>query len=528
MTDRVHTCVTRAPSVAVAMPQVFFPGARLLLHLAPAIATAATVAYMHRLQALRLQGETDMMTSCLLFLPAIGLDLLLHRRYDRAGHSRWGIAWAAAGVLLWTVLFLFWTEYPARSSGDATHTRAMFPVAFHFAGIVFQSRPGLLVIFVPMWILAYYYIVVRHRRLRLTVTLAVPILLGIATLRVFYDDLLGGVSKKQVLSQPGVEIVFPRESLANYDRNATDLEIWRFPRTISMDERRGKVYAGYGSTFFSNIQMPPTLLEYDLHLRAVRYLVTGGQMRDFATRPDEDRIYLTCWGCKDILEVDKREFQVSRRIDIDSGRYADVWEPMGTYYLRETETLFIANSQDPMLIKFDLRKDRVVGVIDLKENGMVDRGGGFWNLQYSYRSKKLYLLPMPARTSVIEIDPVRFEITRHAGLPDWGSALALDDDRGFLYVQEFFGRTIWEMNMDDFTVTGRFRSPLHSRQIAVDGRHDRLYALGWASGNLVAIDRKTGEWVSEIWVGNKPHGLRLTDEHAYVLSTLGLIRLPLP
>jgi hypothetical protein len=243
---------------------------------------------------------------------------------------------------------------------------------------------------------------------------------------------------------------------------------------------------------------------------------TGGA-QGFAYDPRADEIYAFNLWTKQLLSLDATTLEGKRAIDVPALSPGDPWLVVDPV----TDTLTIVSEADletgvPFIV-LNRTSGQVIDRRDLDAgNVLVHPAKPLVYLSFFRRRSELMLYDLQARavTRTAVTDP------RSERIVFWGAA-------NEVLVTSPMESRVLQFDADRLTPKGHIEAPFGARAIAVDNRRQLLLCGNIATGQLVVIDLRSGEWLREFYLGP---WLRTIQVHegtgtAYVSSNGALYRL---
>ena len=489
-------------------------------------------------QALRFDWEgIPAFTSVLVFALVIGLEIGLSVRFEGARLRRAGVRvrslrflLAGVGFLgrvgLWGVIFWFAVEYPGfvdRGDEDVFVRGVALRLWEFTSGQIVQLGWIVVAILLVLWLAAFEF-VVRTRRLRATVFVAVPLALLVAATLLSYRFGTGMVTLEEVLSQPDVELVYaPGPDLPEKERL-----VWNHPRGVRLLSDGRTVLMSFGGTLLGQRGSQPNLWKIDIETGDASTIFTESPTWAFETDPDEETLYVLGWHHRYILVVDLASFLERGRILMKDSWPYPCYEPTDSFSLGTK--MLIAMNAIPTILLFDMASERVVDEIDLTEMGILQDGDTCCLVSPVSRSGNVYLQATDSKGTVsIVLDPERFEVKKVARMPSstrFQTVWEQDDGSEILLLAGEFSEGLWGLDPEasTFTLVSEMEG-MGQSEVAYDSRTGLVWVLSRPSGRLVAMGEDFAPRRS--WtVGSWGSRLLLAGDHVYVATRLGLFRLP--
>lgn len=508
----------------------------------PAASVLAVCAWLHLIQFLGVRDVVDTSTGAhLLFVPVVFFEAWATRRFaarrsPRPGHGAVLLSTVLA-VAWWYLVFRRWSLWGVRWEQEPLVVfygqRFWVMVGLLWRASGWMAGPALLT-----WAGLYGWLTVRHSRLRVGTVIGAPVALTLLLfLTFFHFGGPAGRSSASVLKQPGISLITDREELqAALDAAAPSslswldepyaqteegerLKVTWQPRGLVVDE--GGVIVMFGCTFcVIDPDDAPMAVRIDRKTGEHRFWMGSRNLRQVAL--SASGFWVTPWvhnGQQEavMLELSRRDLAITRTVPARSPVH---WVPMVLVALPDGG-LVVGTETPPTLHRYDgagvLRE-----VVDLRADGWAIEGGTVHAMVRSEATGRLYAIALPGDHDVLEIalDPLR--VVRSIDLhDDFGTTLQIDDDGQKLYYHSGTTDRLARIDIATFTVDREYDGELHARRMTWDPRRRRLYALGYLTGRLVAIDVDSGERVWSRRVGGRGHGLRQRGDELFVHSMAG-------
>jgi len=396
-------------------------------------------------------------------------------------------------------------------------------------GLFLRSTPWIGALGVSAAAAVYLGLTVRRRRLRLTATWLLPVVVAYGQFELSYNypdsPLRGG---PQPLD-PSVERVLPRDRGGQVERLMGET---LYPRAVEVAPDDSFLVATFGSTFghgtvvgFSRqnrLDDQPNLLWLDLATRhgGVHRSTT---IRDFRSNCPE-RVFVAPWGKPQLLELDVHRGVVTEHPLPDQMAGRPLRENNSTTFDCRTGRVYVVSSLNTGLVVWDASEGRVTRTISFVEEGISRMGDHAVPLVVNHRLGRIFV-GLQGRRHLVELDERDLGVLRTVVVPRTPYALVGSADDRALFVAAWYRGVIYRYDPATLEVTHRMDAPPHCRglQTSPDGRV--LYATSFFTGELLAYEADTGRELGRWSVGPKAEGLSVTDSYVYVSTARGVVRL---
>lgn len=289
----------------------------------------------------------------------------------------------------------------------------------------------------------------------------------------------------------------------------------RFMREFQLD----------GSSLFASFGPSSGFVRFDLDTREAHVLESPGLIRTLWTSGDTDELLAIDFVQMELKRVDKERFEVRERVNLFRHGLA---APMD--FTVVDGKMFVINSDNPSITRFDLRTMRNEKQINFRDLGITTFRTGAWQLERDERSGRLFveLGHVNARGLfyLLRIDPQDLAYDSYAPLPEGGLELLAIPQKRSVVMASFFSRNLYEIDMDTMKVRRVFQGPLTCRNLAYYPKRDALVASSFTTGELSFIRYEDAETLGTYRIGKKTTALLVApDEDAlYFGSASGIFR----
>jgi len=514
-------------------------GHRYLHPVYPALSAWIIATYIHLAQYLHMFGIISSKLIPFFFLPVLLLELLasliwkpIEKRLN-VNFTWFIIRWIFSLILrllFWLGFYYAWVITVANMSQSAQWLKFFAPQFYLMFILVFIGQKWITLITFAVWLLLYYVLTVKWRKLRLLTTMILPMLLGISLfVHLYYFGGTGGLYENKITEQPGVAKIFDPEEL-DADMVAPPIirifiyQVAPHPRGIFFDKNENALFIMFGCTYCEDTVHYPTIVRMDAATGDMWYFVSSN-IRKIYHNESSDTMLVAPWYQDAFYELSKHDLSIVKEYPSQTQGLLQYWEPMDL--LKSGNYLYVGNDVEQALVAYNLDTGRIEKVLNLYKLGLVKWGGPVWHIVQSEKTGYLYFASGMGE-NLFEVDPDSFRVLKHKSFVlDVGSALAIDDERGLLYYQHGAFGPLYEIDIDTFEVQRTFRGEGHARRILLDKERNCLYVLGYFSGTVFAIDLDTGQRLWRVRVGGSPHGMDLSDDTLWVNSMAGVFELDL-
>jgi hypothetical protein len=501
----------------------------------PLLSICGELLYLSVLYVINYSFELHFAVMFVLFLPIIWYERLICIRIDKLNlKSGTGKVTYFVRVFFWLfvyLLFLIIHHAPEASPLFSDYQLRMFlgyPLSYHISLVIMtvMAQPLLGIIFLIIWVLAYFFVVMHKRRFKLLICIVFPAACIIFMENSFYKN--GGMGKctdEEISAQPGVEIFYGPENFSRIqDKN---YRLWNehlrhHPRDIFLDRRRGLLYAVYAATIGREVkQKVPYLLSIDIASKDLRYFLNYPGRKIILT---ENSVLAAPWFKKKILELDPVNLKIIREIPLKYEVYP--YKVRDMLYDRERGLIYITYDMDSILQVYEYSSGRM---LEEKEFSEFSNGNTIelWRIALSKTEDKIYMIIQAAPgADIIVLDRRDLSIYSVLDLKVFaqGTMLYLDDPGGRIFFQDGLSRTIFEINSKSLKTVKKLHGELQSHKVCVDRKRNCLYVLSYFYGRMSCVDLATGKRKWRVKVGGKPYGIVLEGDFLYVNSAAGIVR----
>lgn len=320
-----------------------------------------------------------------------------------------------------------------------------------------------------------------------------------------------------VAKAPYIEKVFdPRNS----DSDIAPM----FFREMTVDPDGRFLYISYGPTSgIVKIDIRRKRLDSIIHIPGMmRFLWDGGGN-------DTGQIAGLDWLHADLHIFDKKPFRLSRTVDLlatdptPSPFDFDIDTARGRMYIVNYELSGITTYTWPGMKK--------AARSDFKKQGITPMDSGGQRIALDRARNKIYAVAgwtdWRQNYLILTINPDTLAIENKLQLPTAGLELSYCEQTGKLYSVDFYGNTLYEIEVPNLKVTRTLNVPLSSRNVVCDPKRDAIYATGYADGMFAALDYATGKTLARFAVGAKPSSMALLPEKGllFIGSGAGILKI---
>lgn len=294
----------------------------------------------------------------------------------------------------------------------------------------------------------------------------------------------------------------------------------QFLRDMRVDPAAGYLYTAYGPT--------SGIVRVNIASGKADIIPNHGIVRVLWTTPAMSDVFALDWQYADFYRIGKRDFKIISKTDI----HDDVLiTPMSYEVVRDK--LYVVSTDLPALTRFDLASLKREARIDFRTSGLTKFRSGAWKCVVDEQQRFLFVEMGPVdlrnRYVIAKIDLAKFEVVQTMYLPEGGLELTAVPWAHALLAPAFFNHNIYEVDMDSMKLKRTLKGPLTCRNLVVDSRRKMLYATGYTSGDLMAIDYESGDTVRSIKIGKKPSSLEYlpSEDKLYFGGSRGIYSLDL-
>ena len=466
---------------------------------------------------------------------------------DHISPSNWGVA--LKDLAIWTLGFGLWVALVGEWSERAQWLRWFGPDFYLQLWLVFRAQAWLTLLALLLWLGAYSLAVLRFRRLRLETSIVLPVLLSAALFaHLTFGGGVGALSIEEVVAQPGVSLELDPRTLNIEGDAKTSLQSgpliscsetdkvalvqrsvpyrWHPRDVVAVD---GALIVSYGCSFCMEEGVTPTVLRLPREpSQGEVHCFRSGNLHHIDVVQDRERVWAAPWTNRQLYALRLSDLSVEFPMASPKRGQMRFFQPIQIVEDINGEALYAGTELESTLVRFDLKARRYQDQLRLADLGLVRFGGPLHFIEQHPTTRRLYFTSGPGH-NLFEVDPDSMEVVRSMTLDDVvGTALLLDPAGERIFYQSGVRDALHEVDLKSWKVTRTFKGEIHARRLTLDRQRDALYVLGHLSGQLSAIDLKTGQRRWSVAVGGRPHGLSQDGDALWVNSFAGLFRLHLP
>jgi hypothetical protein len=253
-------------------------------------------------------------------------------------------------------------------------------------------------------------------------------------------------------------------------------------------------------------------------------------MREFQPDPSSPFIYLAGWNTNAIYQVDKNNLSETGRIALPGDGYyrgrLDIYDIV--HDVARHRVLAIAGHPPAVLLHHtDTGRTEL---FDLHRAGLSDLGTILHTVRYDPRRDRYYAIAVDSQrlAALFEIDPNGLQTRLVFSTPLILVAVELDPLRNEILLGGGTHRGILALDADTFAVKRDVPTPTPViRRILPCPDRDSWLVTEHLAGRLTELEPLTGAVRASHVVGDKPIGIARDGGFAYVVSTLGVVRVAL-
>lgn len=514
----------------------------LFKYIFPMLSVWSTVLYLSCLYHANYLFKIPLLLMILFFFPVVIWENFLEKYFHRSSGNDFlqkifGDKYRFySAVIIWSCIYIFYLLVVYSKEGQPWATDNQIRHFFNFP-LTYLIRL-LLIIYIAewvwtgvaavIWLLLYYFLVVKKRVLRIFTVLVLPLVLTqVLGYHFYFFGGKGDKSEETINKQPGVEVFYTKEDFPKHDYH--HYRSWKetvryHPRDLYVDKDQKALFAVYASTLGKDYKKKiPSLIRINLDTKETEYFVSYF-MRDIDI--NSDNVLAIPWFEKKIFELDKKELTLVRSIPFKSDDYP--WKLREIYYDNKRDSIYIVHDLRPLLQKYGYSEKKYLKKM---ETGSMNISGTseLWSMQVSEKTGKMYFALQAVKDSdIIEVEPESLEILRVLNLDIIEPmSLYLDDEKGLLYCQDGFSKKLFEIDLNDFKINRELKGVKQALVITKDTERNCLYLLDYAFGRLVALNLDTEMRMWSLVVGGKPYGMIQHAGFMYINSMAGIVRIDL-
>lgn len=404
--------------------------------------------------------------------------------------------------------------------------------SFRFLQLVWGYSPLVAVGLGLLCVWAYVRWTVRRRQARLTTTVILP---GLATFLLFL-----------------LLYHFPHLSLRGMSGVRPDFvtRVWKpahadhqIPREVMVTPDERFAVATFGSTFPMDASDPPP---NDLGLNPVRCdppmrmecrrnlalidLQTGStrtwsmpMTRRFFSE-DPQRVFVLPYRISELLDlrIDGAVYKHPLPEVVDGQPFDEI---NFVYYAADLGRVYLANGNNPVILAWDARQERVDKTLQLAGWNRLALGDVLLSIARSPSRERLYVSVKADHPQIVEIEEASLRPVR--SFTPAGYDVQVSPDERSIYSASFLTGEIWRFDADTLRLEATLPAPVQSRRIAFSPDGAQLVAASYLTGEVVVYDAKSNRKMRSFYVAPRLEGLSIAGGGLYLLSADGLFRVPL-
>ncbi len=460
-------------------------------------------------------------------IPIIFSEILMSKHYDGKNiFNLKDLPVILTRIIFWTFLSLFMIN----AIHDNRFSWILIPKQVFFIKYLIYTRYRLVLYLVSIYCILYYLFVVRKRLFRLTITFFLPVWFFFIAFRSYSLD-KGLEDINRINRQKNVEVVFELKEIKSWVRNHYSQynkpgvkysDWWMCPRQIQVEG--DIIYASYGCDNYYDFNLP-CFFKLNSATREIDAIFKR-TVKTFGIDPKSNKAYIGLWSPGEIVAFDR--YNLKELFSTGFSSQFGWFELLSFYLDSENDIIYVALSRINKIVKYDLKSKKTLGILDLKNLGIVLRGE-IWKMEYVPSLNKLYVLIFGGEHSnaIIELAPDEFKITKLLTLPGEGAAMAFDKQKNTLLVSGFFDDKMWEVDIStyDYKIINTYNIPFGIRRIYIDQQGEKLFLISYVSGKLFVFSRKSGRIEKEYLIGEKADACFVSGDYIYTSSDAGIIRI---
>ncbi len=470
------------------------------------------------------RGVTFAPWLALLALPPLAWELGFTWSYEARRYGwRW---WVIGGVSLrcLAVLGCFWL-FVWETLRHADTPNIVYPLLFLWPGVVrvaWSANPLLSATLGALLLLAYFFLTVKRRMLRLATTLLLPALATKVLFDLFYffpeapiPGSPGAHALRVASEDPRVEFVFPRGELPE------ELGPRLHPRDLFVRSDDRLVVGTYGRTFGSGNSNRPNLLRIDLgrdDFQKHRF----DTIRRFET-DDEDSVWFAPWHFARLYEY-RVEADTITGYELPSKFNGfPVDEIMAVLHVGERDTVYAINNRNPVLFAWDTVERKLRGALDFTTVDGIRLGDSLGGMTRDGVNGRLFLF-LIGRYHLAEVDEETLSVTRVRQLPREIVEIQVSPDGRTILAPAFFHNVVFKIETEYLSVVQSISAPMQCRTGVFTEDGGLFMLASYLTGELLVIDVEGGAVLERISVGPRPEGIARTAGYVYVSTAAGVVR----
>jgi len=170
---------------------------------------------------------------------------------------------------------------------------------------------------------------------------------------------------------------------------------------------------------------------------------------------------------------------------------------------------------------------------DFIEQGVTRLKSGGQRIVYDPSADKIYALVGWVHWMqdyyILRIDPGTLKVEKSIRLPTAGLELSFCAAAHSLFSVDFYGRTLYEIEVPSMKLKRTVLGPVGSRNVVCDMTRGNIYATGYADGMMSVIDYRSGRTKTSFGVGPKPSSMALLEDRGelFIGSGAGILKVDL-
>jgi DNA-binding beta-propeller fold protein YncE len=401
-----------------------------------------------------------------------------------------------------------------------------------FLQLVWGYSPLAAVALGAMCAWAYLRWTVRRRQARLTTTVLLP---GVATFLLFL--LLYHFPHLSLRGPRGVRPDFVTQvwTPAHADH--------RIPREVVVSPDERFAVATFGSTFpmdasdppANELRLNPVRCDPPMRMECRRNLalidLESGTTRTWSmpmTRrffsEDPQRTFVLPYRISELLDLridgTIRKHPLPALVD---GQPFD--EVNFVYYAADLGRVYLANGNNPVVLVWDARAERVEKALQLAGWNRLALGDVLLSIARSRSRGRLYVSAKADHPQIVEIDEAGLQPLR--SFTPAGYDVQVSPDEKSIFSASFLTGEIWRFDSESLRLEATLPAPVQSRRISFSPDGTQLFAASYLTGELVVYDTRTNRKVRSFYVAPRLEGMSVAGGGLYLLSAEGLFRVPL-
>lgn len=465
------------------------------------------------------------------FLPVVALTLWFSWWFNgRRSWTRWAIVSASLRVFFLSAFLGVALDLIAYESGVHDAWSRQIPLIFATVPIIpIKALPGFTALMFGAYLVAYYFIVFRLKRLPLLVTitfLAAWLYCGVV---LFYFNTFPGSTADEVASQSGVSVLFPNQdvSCSIFSAGERRCSVRVFPRGMARDPVTGRFVLAFGSSLRVSPRGESNLLAFDPQnneIYSFKEMKGTNQVRDIWFEGHERLFAASAMGRSEIDVYSLDDWSLRRTIKVEKG--PTDWDPF--YVALQGKYVYVVKYWFPEILKYEIESGMLVARYDGWKSGVAIFGGCFHMAAIAPRHKRLYVLNLAFSKQLLEFDLADLSLLRSLDLPAFGGyGLSVNEEAGRIFIQNYFPSVVLDVDIDTLKITKKHQGIYNLRYLTYDEKRRCIYEADWVEGMIKVLDIDSDRYIRSYLVGGKPSAVMLVGDHLYVHSVVGVVRIDL-